>query len=96
LFRPEIALRKPLVSIFHDEPTIEALSKIGLDYSAVGNHEFDKGVLELQRMQYGCCHKVDGCQDKDRFVGAGFKYLTSNVVNNSTNSKLFRPIRYGR
>ena len=91
----------PLVSaLFHDEPTIEALSEIGLDYSAVGNHEFDKGVLELQRMQYGCCHQVDGCQDKDRFVGAGYYYLTANVINStdgnntanstdSTNSTLF-------
>jgi 5'-nucleotidase len=88
----------PLVSaFFHDEPTIEALSEIGLEYSAVGNHEFDKGVPELQRMQYGCCHQVDGCQDKDRFVGAGYKYLTANVVNsansniNNTNSTLFPP-----
>ena len=82
----------PLVSaFFHDEPTIEALSEIGLEYSAVGNHEFDKGVSELQRMQYGCCHQIDGCQDKDRFVGAGYKYLTANVVNSSTNSTLFPP-----
>ncbi|MDQ1260855.1 MAG: 5-nucleotidase [Euryarchaeota archaeon] len=82
----------PLVSaFFHDEPTIEALSEIGLDYSAAGNHEFDKGVSELLRMQYGCCHQVDGCQDKDRFVGAGYYYLTANVVNNSTNSTLFPP-----
>jgi 5'-nucleotidase len=84
----------PVVSaLFHDEPTIEALSEIGLDYSAVGNHEFDKGVSELLRMQYGCCHQVDGCQDKDRFVGAGYNYLTANVVNNSTNSTLFPPYK---
>ncbi|MDD4653558.1 MAG: bifunctional metallophosphatase/5'-nucleotidase, partial [Methanothrix sp.] len=82
----------PLVSaLFHDEPTVEALSKIGLDYSAAGNHEFDEGVAELQRMQYGCCHQEDGCQDKDRFVGAGYYYLTANVVNNSTNNTLFPP-----
>jgi 5'-nucleotidase len=82
----------PSVSaLFHDEPTVEALSKIGLDYSAAGNHEFDEGVAELQRMQYGCCHQVDGCQDKDRFVGAGYYYLTANVINNSTNSTLFPP-----
>ncbi|MCX6678241.1 MAG: bifunctional metallophosphatase/5'-nucleotidase [Methanothrix sp.] len=84
----------PLVSaFFHDEPSIEVLSEIGLDYSAVGNHEFDKGVLELQRMQYGCCHNIDGCQDIDRFVGAGYKYLTANVVNSSTNSTLFPPYK---
>lgn len=84
----------PLVSaLFHDEPTIEALSEMGLEYSAAGNHEFDEGVAELLRMQYGCCHQVDGCQDKDRFVGAGYYYLTANVVNNSTNSTLFPPYK---
>ena len=44
-------------------------------------------------MQYGCCHKVDGCQDKDRFVGAGYYYLTANVVNSSTNCTLFPPYK---
>ena len=82
----------PLVSaLFHDEPTVEVLSKIGLEYSAAGNHEFDEGVSELQRMQYGCCHQKDGCQDGDRFLGAGYYYLTANVVNSSTNSTLFPP-----
>lgn len=84
----------PMVSaLFHDEPTVEALSEIGLDYSAAGNHEFDKGVQELQRMQYGCCHPVDGCQDNDRFAGAGYYYLTANVINDSTNSTLFPPYK---
>ena len=88
-----IGASEPDSASFHDEPTIEALSMIGLDYSAVGNHEFDKGVSELQRMQYGCCHKVDGCQDGDRFVGAGFNYLAANVFNKSTNKTLFPPYR---
>jgi 5'-nucleotidase len=82
----------PLVSaLFHDEPTVEVLSNIGLKYSAAGNHEFDEGIFELQRIQYGCCHQKDGCRDGDRFVGAGYYYLTANVVNNSTNSTLFAP-----
>jgi len=82
----------PLVSaLFHDEATVEVLSDIGLEYSAAGNHEFDEGITELQRMQYGCCHQKDGCQDGDRFVGAGYYYLTANVVNSSTNSTLFDP-----
>ena len=51
----------PLLSaLFHDEPTIEAFNKIGLDFNAVGNHEFDEGVDELLRMQRGGCHPVDG------------------------------------
>lgn len=82
----------PLVSaLFHDEPTIEILSEMGLEFSAVGNHEFDDGVDELERMQYGCCNRTDGCQDGDRFVGAGFHYLTANVVNETAGKTLFPP-----
>jgi 5'-nucleotidase len=71
----------PLVSaLFHDEPTIEALSLAGLDISSVGNHEFDEGTAELQRMQAGGCHPVDGCQDGTPFAGARFQYLSANVL----------------
>src|SRR5215212_2750031 len=46
----------PLVSaLFHDEPAIEALNSLGLDVTGVGNHEFDEGLNELLRMQYGGC-----------------------------------------
>ncbi|MGP6174238.1 bifunctional metallophosphatase/5'-nucleotidase [Corynebacterium sp. A21] len=34
-------------SILGDEPTLEALNQMGLDFSAVGNHEFDKGYADL-------------------------------------------------
>jgi 5'-nucleotidase len=46
----------PLVSaFFHDEPTIEAMNRAGLDFNAVGNHEFDDGKDELLRMHRGSC-----------------------------------------
>ncbi|MCX7319981.1 MAG: bifunctional metallophosphatase/5'-nucleotidase, partial [Hyphomicrobiales bacterium] len=32
-----------LSALFHDEPSIEALSMMGLENAAVGNHEFDEG-----------------------------------------------------
>src|SRR5882672_12270656 len=32
-----------LSAMFHDEPTIESMSMMGLALSAVGNHEFDEG-----------------------------------------------------
>ena len=51
-----------LSAMFHDEPTIEALSMMGLNISSVGNHEFDEGKDELLRMQNGGCHPVDQCQ----------------------------------
>jgi 5'-nucleotidase len=80
----------PLLSaLFHDEPTIEALSMMGLDLAAVGNHEFDEGSAELQRMQNGGCHPVDGCLDGDDFAGAGFQYLSANVVREANGKTLF-------
>ncbi len=79
----------PLLSaLFHDEPTIEAFNQIGLDFNAVGNHEFDEGATELARMQNGGCHPVDGCLDGDDFAGADFQFLAANVVR-SNNKTIF-------
>ncbi len=84
----------PLLSaLFHDEPTIEAFNLIGLDYNAVGNHEFDEGVTELLRMQRGGCHPVDGCQDGDGFRGARFKFLAANVSYNKNGRTIFPAYR---
>ena len=83
----------PLLSAaFHDEPSIEAFNMMDLDYNGVGNHEFDEGVTELLRMQYGNrpgfgyvpadssgCHPVDGCGDGDNYKGAEFQFLAANV-----------------
>ncbi|MBI3522992.1 MAG: 5'-nucleotidase C-terminal domain-containing protein [Betaproteobacteria bacterium] len=80
----------PLLSaLFHDEPTIEALSLMGLEMSAVGNHEFDAGVTELLRKQNGGCHPVQGCQGRPPFKGAGFKYLAASTWNTRTQQTLF-------
>jgi 5'-nucleotidase len=83
----------PLISAaFHDEPSIEVLSKLGLDITSVGNHEFDEGVTELKRMQRGGCHPTDGCQDGDGFAGADFRYLAANVVDKKTRLPIFLPV----
>ena len=88
----------PLASaLFHDEPTIEALNASGIDLVGVGNHEFDEGIDELQRMQFGNqnggngCHPVDGCQDGTPFAGAFFKYLAANVFYADTDRTIFPP-----
>jgi 5'-nucleotidase len=83
----------PLVSAaFHDEPAIEELNALGLDLSSVGNHEFDEGVTELKRMQFGGCHPVDGCQDGDGFAGADFPYLAANVTDKKTKLPILLPL----
>lgn len=80
----------PLISaLFHDEPTIEAFNLIGLDFNAVGNHEFDEGIDELIRMQKGGCHPVDGCLDGDDFAGADFRFLAANVTWKKNDKTIF-------
>ncbi|MFJ4096903.1 bifunctional metallophosphatase/5'-nucleotidase [Kitasatospora sp. NPDC089913] len=83
----------PLTSaLFHDEPTIEALDKLGLDVTSVGNHEFDEGSAELLRLQDGGCHPTDGCYEEGRtFKGANFNYLSANVTNEKTGKPLLAP-----
>jgi 5'-nucleotidase len=78
-----------LSALFHDEPTIEALSLMGLEVASVGNHEFDEGKDELLRMQNGGCHPVDGCQGRHRFEGAKFRYLAASTIVKSTGKPLF-------
>jgi 5'-nucleotidase len=64
----------PLVSaLSRDEPTIELLGLAGLEFSALGNHEFDAGWGELLRKQRG----------------ARFRYLAANVKVRTTGELLF-------
>lgn len=83
----------PLLSgLFHDEPTIEALNKIDLDVTSVGNHEFDEGAVELARLQNGGCHPVEGCYEKGKkFKGADFPYLAANVTSEKTGKPILKP-----
>ena len=82
----------PLISaIFHDEPSIEAMNLMGLDYNGVGNHEFDEGPEELTRMQEGGCHPVEGCFAGDGFEGADFQFLAANVTYKDTGDTIFPP-----
>jgi 5'-nucleotidase len=82
----------PLLSaMFHDEPTIESLSMMGLEIAAVGNHEFDEGKDELLRMQNGGCHPIEGCQGPHSFAGAKFHYLAASTVETGSGSTVFPP-----
>ena len=80
----------PLLSaLFHDEPTIESLSAMGLEITAVGNHEFDEGKDELLRLQHGGCHPTAGCRGPRPFTGAKFRYLAANMIDRRTGQTLF-------
>jgi 5'-nucleotidase len=86
----------PLLSgAFHDEPTIEAMNALKLDVTSVGNHEFDEGYKELQRMADGGCiddgtgvNNQDSCPGGKSFAGANFDYLAANVVYQGTDNTI--------
>ena len=90
----------PLISaLFWDEPAVETLNKIGLEFTSVGNHEFDKGSAELKRLQNGGCKLTNGAPDANSckglgsgapgtFDGARFKWLAANVIETATGRPL--------
>ncbi|MDB5889014.1 MAG: bifunctional metallophosphatase/5-nucleotidase, partial [Rhodocyclales bacterium] len=88
----------PLISaLFHDEGTIETMNRLGLEFNAVGNHEFDEGRDELLRMQNGGCHPIDTANTCKGgavgtpvpFEGAKFKFLAANVIDKASGKTLF-------
>lgn len=68
-------------SLFLDEPAIGVLNRIGLDFNAVGNHEFDQGTDELLRKQNGGCaqHTARKPCQIEPFAGAKFRYLAAST-----------------
>ncbi|BDD82675.1 multifunctional 2',3'-cyclic-nucleotide 2'-phosphodiesterase/5'-nucleotidase/3'-nucleotidase [Tsukamurella pulmonis] len=77
----DLVSASPLVSaLFRDEPTIKFLNSVGLQASSVGNHEFDHGTIELERLQKGGC-APQGCEPGEPFTGAAYQYLAANVTN---------------
>ncbi|MCD0445600.1 bifunctional metallophosphatase/5'-nucleotidase [Glycomyces sp. A-F 0318] len=70
-----------LSAVFDDEPTIESLNEMGVEVSSVGNHEFDAGFDELNRI-------IEGDED---FEGADFPYLGANVVDEATGEPVLDP-----
>jgi 5'-nucleotidase len=82
-----------LSAMFHDEPTIESLSMMGLELASVGNHEFDEGKDELLRMQNGGCHPVDKCQGPHPFLGAKFQYLAAARSRQAAETRSSRLMR---
>jgi 5'-nucleotidase len=87
----------PLSSaLFHDEPAIAALNAMGLEFTSVGNHEFDAGKAELVRKQRGGCLPAgtvgaDTCLIARTFTGAKYRYLAANVIDEATGKTLFPP-----
>ena len=77
-------------SIYLDEPTVGVANRFGLDFNAVGNHEFDRGRGELLRLQRGGCAQLTPrkpCQ-VEQFGGAKFQFLAASTIT-ETGQTLF-------
>lgn len=98
----------PLAStLFRHESTIEAMNLVGVDIAAAGNHEFDAGAAELQRLVNGGCATnspelaVRSCALRP-YAGAKFTLLTANVETTPARSlfpaytvRQYGPIKVG-
>ncbi len=59
----------PLAAFFNEEPAVKAMNLMGFDVDALGNHNFDKGVMHLQSM----------------INLAEYKFVSSNLMNLGAN-----------
>lgn len=78
-------------SMWADEPSLVALSMLGMRASSAGNHEFDQGRAELLRQQHGGCaspRAEKACKLAPDYSGASFTYLAANVVDKVTGKTL--------
>ncbi|GAB2670587.1 bifunctional metallophosphatase/5'-nucleotidase [Kribbella swartbergensis] len=76
------------VDVHADEPTIEVMNALGVEFSSVGNHELDVSRSFLvDHMAHGRCFGtvgVDSCFTDStgrRFRGADFDFQSANIVD---------------
>ncbi|MET1754257.1 bifunctional metallophosphatase/5'-nucleotidase [Novosphingobium sp. RD2P27] len=77
-------------SLYLDEPAVGVMNRIGLEFNAVGNHEFDRGWNELLRLQNGGCEKNTRRQPcrLEQFAGADYKYLSASTLKDDGSTLL--------
>ena len=73
-------------SLLKDEPTLSALSELGLVASSLGNHDMDAGLPELLRKSRGECAST-GCAWPE-FKGARFPFLAANMFETASGKRV--------
>jgi 5'-nucleotidase len=83
----------PLISSwFHDEPAMEAGNELGFDVGTLGNHEFDEGGDELDRILRGGQRTGPEALERDAegnlvntsspdYAGASYPYVAANTID---------------
>jgi 5'-nucleotidase len=94
----------PASALLQDEPSISFLNLLGNDYCRIddtldprcnlvgtlGNHEFDEGMSELQRLLGGGNHPTDPFLENP-YRGATFPYVSANVVDAQSGKPILPP-----
>lgn len=82
---------------FANEPTIEVLNALGMDFDVAGNHEFDREFPFLKRMMSGDCYGkpgFDSCFTDSAgqpFSGTDYGYHAANILNPKTKRPVLPP-----
>ncbi|MFC4799665.1 bifunctional metallophosphatase/5'-nucleotidase [Neobacillus sp. GCM10023253] len=86
------------VASHHNEPTIEFLNAIGLEFSAAGNHEFDASKEFLtEHIMKGKSFGVPGVDSSftdstgKKFKGSDYDYLSANIRDAKTGELVLKP-----
>ena len=86
------------VAYHADEPTVEFLNQLGVDFHTVGNHELDQSPSFLvDHMGRGRCFgvvDVDSCftdSTGQRFRGSRFPYSTANITAKGSTEPIVPP-----
>ncbi|MFD7014767.1 bifunctional metallophosphatase/5'-nucleotidase [Streptomyces sp. NPDC059161] len=82
-----------------DEPTIEALNRMGLDFATAGNHEFDRtpGFM-IDHMEQGRPYTGAGWTNSfpdstgRTFPGANFRYYCANMLWGNSGKTVLPPV----
>jgi len=94
----------PVSALLQDEPSIAFLNLLANDkctyrnprhpncnlVGTLGNHEFDEGVAEMQRLLRGGNH-ANGPFLEDPYRGARFPYVSANVVDAASGAPILLP-----
>ncbi|MFA9201462.1 MAG: bifunctional UDP-sugar hydrolase/5'-nucleotidase [Cypionkella sp.] len=79
----DLVSASPLVSsLFLAEPTVGVMNRARVDFTSVGNHEFDRGWKELKRLREGGCAKFtlrEPCAVEPDYRGSDYPMLAANV-----------------
>ncbi|KHD45377.1 surface-anchored 5'-nucleotidase [Streptococcus hongkongensis] len=75
--------------LLQDEPTVKVMNKIGIEYGTIGNHEFDEGLAEYNRIMTGSAPAADSTiNDITKAYPAEAstqQIVIANVVDKTTN-----------